>query len=135
MLLNDIGDYLSSQGGYVQASTLFLGKRPEQPDTCLTVAEWQGLPAVHAFSALPGQAVVERAVIQVVARGAAEDYQPTRLNAQNAWALLDGLSRTINGVSYKWIKARQSPFLMGMDEEKRILIGFNMDVTKQLSTA
>ena len=137
MLAQDLGDYLTSQSGgtLTQGTNLFLGARPPTPDACLTVYETGGLPPVHAFNPAAGQAKVEMARVQVVARAAGEDYEAARLLAHRAFVLLDGLpSRSINGVAYKWGAAIQSPFLMGRDEQSRLLVACNFDIVKELST-
>jgi hypothetical protein len=136
VLLDDIADYLSSQGGYVVGTNLFKGVRPEKPDAMVAVYEVPGRPTVHSFNDGPGEAVEERPVVQVVARAQQDDYTAARLSANVVFRLLDGMpSRSINGVDYLWASARQSPFLMGRDEDHRVLVAFNVDICKRISTA
>lgn len=144
MLLNDICDYLTSAsaGGLVQmASTsgatspnLAAGRRPSTPRSVVTLYEIGGLEPVHAMTASPGQAVVERPGLQVVSRSS--DYETARLLAHRAWMLIDGFpDRLINGVRYKYGKCRQSPFSMGFDTQNDDpLVAFNADLVKVLST-
>lgn len=137
MLLDDISDYLTSQSGgaIVATSNLFVGRRPPVPDECVTIYETAGPPTIHAFNPLPGQAVVEQPRIQVVARGAAEDYAAARTLSHRAFMLLDGFPRRlINGVEYCWGSALGSPALMGYDELNRPLVTFSIDLVKRLST-
>lgn len=135
MLLDDLTDYLSSQGGWTNGTNLFAGVSPTKPDACLTIYEAPGLAAVHGMHGSAGQAKEENPAIQVVARAGAEDYAAARVEAHKAWKLLDGLpTRAINGVAYKWGMARQSPFLMGRDAQGRVLVAFNVDIAKELST-
>ncbi len=140
MLLDDIADYLASQGGSgvgVVGTSLFKGKfPPTAPDTAVCIYETGGLPTVHAMASGPGVAVVEQPRVQVVARAGAEDYQVARTRLHNAFVLLDGLrDRTINGTVYKWVASVQSPYPMGPDENKRERIACNFDVVKVLSTS
>lgn len=133
MLLDDLSDYLSSAGGYTPGTNLFIGTAPPKPDTAVTIYETGGLGTVHAFNGSAGQAVVEQPRVQVVSRAAS--YPTARANAQDAFLLLDGLpTRSINGVSYHWAEALQSPFLMGRDEDDRVLIAFNVQIFKEMST-
>jgi hypothetical protein len=133
MFLNDMADYLTSAGAFVQATDLFVGSIPPAPDTAVTLYETGGQAPVHAFNASPGQAKVEQPRMQVVSRAAS--YATARANAQKAFLLLDGLpTRTINGVSYFWGAAVQSPFLMGRDEQNRPMVAFNVDVFKTMSS-
>jgi hypothetical protein len=134
MLLDDIYDYLTSAGGGEWTSAnLFKGSLPAAPDTCTAVYETGGLPSVHAFNALAGQAKVEQPRIQVVCRAAG--YATARVAAHKAFKLLDGLpTRDINGVGYQWGAAVQSPFAMGRDKQDRELVACNYDIVKRLST-
>lgn len=136
MLLNDLGDYLSSGGIGTVGTDLFLGTLPTAPDNAVAIYETGGLGAIHAMNPNAGQAKVERPRIQVVSRGGANSYEAARAVAQKAWLLLDGLpTRTINGTQYHWGACVQSPFLMGRDEPaNRPLIAFNVDLVKALSS-
>lgn len=133
MLLPDLGDYLSSQAGFTVATDLFLGKLPPSPDTAVAIHETGGQQTVHAFNALPGQAKVERPRVLVVSR--ALDYATARANAQKVFLLMDGFpTRTINGTSYRWGAAVQSPFLMGVDDRERPMVATSYDILKEMST-
>lgn len=82
----------------------------------------------------PGNARVERPRIQVVVRG--DGYAATRAKANNIFRSLDGFrTRTINGTTYHWMQAVQSPFQMEPDANNRVRIGFNLDIMKALSTS
>jgi hypothetical protein len=71
-----------------------------------------------------------------VARGAERDYRTPRLKLNDIYLLLEGLGdRTINGVSYLWFGAVQEPFPMGLDENGRMRMAVNFDITKARSTA
>ena len=138
MLSDDIGDYLSSGGIGTVGSTaswgIYLGKQPDFPDKCVTVYEYGGAFSLHAMSSGPGRAVAERPRVQVVVRS--NSYSTGRTKANEVFRLLDGLrERTINGVTYKWAAAIQSPFLMRRDENDRALIAANYEIWKAISTA
>jgi len=138
VLLDDIGDYLSSQGIGTVGSTaswgIYLGRRPDYPDKAVSVHEYGGAGSLHAMSSGPGRAVAERPRVQVVVR--TNSYSTGRTKANEVFRLMDGLrERTINGVTYKWTAAIQSPFLMGRDENDRALIACNYEVWKAISTA
>ena len=133
MVLTDLGDYLTSQGAFTAGTNLFEGLMHTTPRTAVCLYEGPGAGPVHAFNGSAGQAVEEHVAIQVVSRST--DYATARANAQLAYRLLDGLpTRDINGVGYKWARARQVPFLMGRDEEHLPLIAFNVDVWKEQSS-
>lgn len=133
MLLSDIVDYLSS--GSIGTSSIFYGTMPPSPDVAVAVYETGGTASVHAFNGSAGRAKEENPRIQVVTRATADDYDTARVIAHRAFKLLDGLpSRSINGVAYKWGAAVQSPFLLGRDEQNRVMIACNYDIAKELST-
>lgn len=138
MLLDDIADYISSGGVGTVGSTaswgIFKGIRPDFPDKCVAVYEYGGAFSLHAMSSGPGRAVAERPRVQVVIR--TNNYSTGRTKANEVFRLLDGLrERAINGVTYKWAAAIQSPFLLGRDENDRALIAANYEVWKAISTA
>lgn len=134
MLLDDMVDYLSSAGTTSDGTAIFAGILPDAPDIAVAVYETGGTSPTYAMNALPGQAVVENPRIQVVCRNVKDDYATARRKAQDIFLLLDGLpSRTINGTSYKWGSAVQSPFLMRRDELGRCVIAQNFDIVKAMS--
>lgn len=136
MLLNDIGDYLSTGGVGTLGTDLFLGMMPPNPDLAICVYEAGGLASLHAMGNVAGQAKVERPRIQVVVRGGSTGYENARALAQKAFKLLDGLpNRAINGTTYFWGAAVQPVFLMGRDgASHRPLLAFNVDILKELSS-
>jgi hypothetical protein len=136
VLLDDLADYLTSQGGSGVGAVYAGTFPPTAADAALAIYEYPGQPSVHHMAALPGQAVVERPCVQVVARGSAEGYQAARTRLHNAFVLLDGLrDRTINGTRYLWVASKGTPFPLGPDETKRLRIAANFDVMKNLSTS
>lgn len=134
MLLDDIADYLSTSGLGTVGTNIFKGGfPPDAPDASVCVYETGGFGTVHAMHSQPGNAVVERPRIQVVARAAEYDYATARSTSQAAFLLLDGLrNRTINGKRYLWITSLHSPFSIGADDNRRVRIGMNYDVMKDL---
>jgi hypothetical protein len=135
MLLDDMLTYLSSGGVATSGTNLFAGILPPNPDAAVAVYETGGRGTAKAMGNVAGQAHVEYARVQVVSRGSQFGYAAARQTAQKAFLLLDGLPRrTINGVQYHWASAIQTPFLMGLDEQQRPMIAFNVDVVKALSS-
>ena len=53
----------------------------------------------------------------------------------DAWKALEGFpDRVVNNTRYLYAEAVQSPFMLGRDENNRVLLAFNLDVVKALST-
>ena len=136
MLLNDLGDYLSSGGVGTLGTDLFLGNMPASPDNAVAVYETGGRGTVHAMNPSAGLAKIAYPHVQVVVRGGTNSYETARAVAQKAFLLLDGLpTRTINATSYLWGVAIQGePFLMGRDEQHRPIIAANYEIVKRIST-
>lgn len=136
MLLDDICDLLSSGGTTSDGTALFAGLMEETPERAVCVYETGGQRPYLAMTGTVGRVVAERPRIQVVARGAQMDYTTARLKINDCYRLLHNVGdRQINGVSYLWIAAVQSPFPMGKDENQRPLVAMNFDVVKAMSTA
>lgn len=136
-MLDDMGDYLSSQAGFTVGTDLTLGTMPDTPEAISSLFEVPARPTAKTMGNVAGQAAAEFAAVQFVTRAApsAGGYQAARRIAQAAFLKLDGLPKqTLNGITYHWGEARQPPFLMGRDENKRPLISFTVDLIKGLST-
>lgn len=133
MLLDDLVDYLSSQG---VSGTIRKGYSEDTPDAEIVLYETEGLSGVHTLGDTPGQGPVERPGIQLRVRDAAREYETARRRAHGVWKLLDSLpGRTINGRRYLYVEAVQSPFLMGRDAGARVLIGCNFLIQAEPSTS
>ena len=137
MLLDDLGDYLSSQGIGTTGSSIFANRFPvNAPDNAICLIETGGMASDHAMATGPGLAVMERPRVQVTARSCAFCDQQARTIAHNAFMALDGVrTRTINGTTYYWITAVQPPFPMPMDKNNRPHFTFNVQIMKALSTS
>ena len=133
MILEDIGDLLTSGG---VATTVYRGFLPDTPDEAVAVYEYPGQEPIRAMRSSPGQPVAERPRVQVVCRAAAWEYDRSRQKANDAWRLMEGLGeRTINGTRYLFVRTLQSPFLLQRDEAQRVVIAFNAEVLKALTTS
>lgn len=126
-LLDELAVYLAAQG----VANIQRGALMDTPDACVALIETGGLGSVHTMSGGAGSAKVERPGLQVLVRGAAQDYEEPRSRATSVYTALDGLANTdLSGVRYFSIFAEQSPFLVGRDDNARVLIGFNLLVEK-----
>ena len=137
MLLDDLGDYLSTQGyGTVCSSGdygIFKGRAPEVPYRCIALFEYGGRPAVHTMSATPGQASPEQPRMQVMVRS--PNYSSGRTKINNIFKALDHLSNvTINGCAYYYIEAVSSPIEQPRDKNENAIFVCNFQIMKSLST-
>ncbi len=133
MLLDDIADYLTSQGVH---GTIRKGYSLDQPDQEIALYETGGLPTVHTLDSSPGTGPVERPAIQVMVRDETREYARAYRQAHGIWKLLDSMpERTINGRRYLYIESDQSPFPMMRDNDTRILFGCNYRILAEPSTS
>jgi hypothetical protein len=137
MLLDELGTYLQAQGIGTLGTTLFLGGLPQDSpniavqDACVALIEIPGLPPSHVHT--QQQASYEQPVVQIICRGAPYGYPAARTRAQQAWKALDGLSNVVlQGETYLWVLAMQSPFLLRVDEMARPILVFNIRCAKGL---
>ncbi len=138
MLLDDIGDLLSTGGIGTVGSTadygIYLGVMPNAPDKVVSINETGGVAPYRRMTDTAGEVAAERPRVQVIVRSTL--YSTGRQKANDAWKLLESLpERTINSTRYLYAESVQSPFLIGRDENDRVMIGFNVDIVKALSTA
>jgi len=129
--LSELGDLLEGVGIATQGTDLFLGSRPDYPDTCLAIQQYTGGPPEYVQNSfLP---VAERVQIQVVAR--AVRYEDADLLAARAWEALAVITNALlSGTYYRSIRPNNSPAILGRDTNDRILIFFNATVEKELSS-
>jgi hypothetical protein len=133
-LLDDLGDLLSTGSTGVVGTDLFLGRMPDTPAACTSIAETGGFAPVHAMASGPGQAVLELPRVQILARAAT--YSAAKLRIKTVESLLDGLRpRLINGTQYHFAQAVQPPFLLEYDANQRPVMAQNYDIQKARSTA
>ena len=133
MLLDDLSDLLST-GGLTTA--IYKDHIPALAgDAAIGLFETGGMSSLQTMSTGPGAAsTIERPRVQIIVRH--RDASVAMAVATQAYTLIDGLrERAINGVRYLWAQAVQSPFYLDTDENNRILIAFNVDVLKALSTS
>lgn len=125
-VLEAIGDYLQTNGHGTLGTSLFLGRMPETPDACVTVFEYEGAAPLEAFGA--GASIVDLPRIQVVVRGARDDYPGAR---DKAAAIRDALAsiteQSISNVRVMRVKALGHVLPLGYDSQDRPTIAVNFE--------
>lgn len=131
-LAEEIIRHLHSAGVGNIASNLFAGRLPDAPDSALAVIPYGGREPMRAFRGGAGQAVAERPRFQVLTRSSSLSAAlSASYGAMNA---LDGLGHSsISAVTYLWIEALESPFVLDRDENERVIIACNYEAVKRLS--
>ncbi|MCG3776798.1 MAG: hypothetical protein JW395_3669 [Nitrospira sp.] len=113
--------------------TIIIGKMPASPDVMGAINEYGGQTPEGAF----GVAGVkyEKPSLQIVFRGDPNDYAGPMAKARIAWAALAAVQPgVLTGASttFLTIVPQQSPFSLGVDENKRFEIACNFYCTKEL---
>lgn len=130
MVLDEIGNYLQTNGIGTLGSTLFVGTLPDTPDALVGLMEYGGVGPVHALGG--GDAKYERPRVQVVAR--ATTYSAARTKIEAVYKLLHKVTNTtLSSVRYLMIEAVQSPFFLEKDGNNRVKLAVNFQVHKELS--
>jgi len=130
-LLDELGTYLDAQVASLTLGTnLFLGRLPDDPDTCVVLYEYGGDAPVNTMGsdAMPP---VERPRIQIMTR--ATGYSSARTLSLECWTAIEAvLNESLSGTLYHRISANQSPFPLERDSQDRVLFAQNFRVLKTL---
>lgn len=128
MLLDEVGTYLQAQGVGTLGTDLFKGDMPPDINTVIAIIETPGFGPQDQMGSgqQPG---FEQPGFQILCR--APTYGVARQKADAAWkALTKVANTTLSGVAYQRIKPTQSPFLVGRDDNQRVLVNCNYQVWK-----
>jgi hypothetical protein len=132
--LDDIGTYLAAASTPTQALTvgtnLFLGRRPDTPDTCVTVYETGGTAPELVFGTNSAPPVETRG-LQVVVRGTS--YATSEALCTEVWTALCLIDNEVIGTRrYLLADPVQSPFALDRDDRNRMLHVCNFLVSREV---
>jgi len=130
-LLDDLGTYLAAQVGTLTLGTnLYLGRMPDEPDTCVALYEYGGDAPVNVMGG-DSMPPVEQPRIQILTR--ASGYSSARTLALECWTAVEAvLNESLSGTLYHRVSANQSPFPLERDSHDRVLFAQNFRVQKAL---
>ena len=127
-VLESVGTYLAANGQGTVGTNLFLGRLPTSPDACVAVYEYQGAPPREVFGA--SALIMARPRIQVVVRGARDDYPTARDKTIAIRDLLAAITdQTLSGIRVLRLSAVGSVNPLGPDSSDRPLLSINFDAT------
>lgn len=135
MVLKELTTYLALQGIGTQGTNLFYGILPPDPDTVVTLFEYGGEAAEPNLGL--GTVNIEYPRVQVLCRGARDQYDEPRLVAQNIVGIFTAVMNktlAVGGPVYKAIEALDTPRSLRRDENFRIEIVVNFRITKGYSS-
>lgn len=131
MLLTELSARITSQSLVNTGYTVFTGYLPPSPHLAIALYETGGTGMERFFG---GSAPVDRAGLQVVVRGAPQDYATPRRQMEKLYqGLSDWTAFTQSGVRYLNFVPLQSPFVFNRDETERVVFAVNFLVWKELS--
>jgi hypothetical protein len=124
MILEALGDYLVTNSLGTLGTNIFLGKMPASPDYCITIYEYEGMQPKESFGTAAYDVDMPR--IQVVVRGARDDYPTARNKVDTIRQLLASLTdTTISTINIMRVEATGSVGLVGLDEKSRPIMSAN----------
>ena len=130
--LDEVGAFLASACSMTLATDVFIGQYPSSPDLTIALFEYPGMKPITFFGS--SAIAVEYPRVQVTVRGEVDDYETPRAIAETAYRAMAAQGHgTLSGTRYIALEPLQSPFLIRKDEKGRPVIGFNAQITKELS--
>lgn len=134
MILEDLSDYLTTEGVATQGVDLFIGDRvPDVPNELIFLRVTDGPPSVQSFGQSVGGAAIDQPRVQVDVRSTTYSLADTLLRTvRNTFDRLGNV--TINSTYYYSISALQGePLPLGVDEQRRHILVMNFQVRKARS--
>ena len=123
-ILDAVGDYLVAQLGYAYETNLFLATMPDSPDSISVIYENAGSSPDFTMGA--SSVTLDAPMIQVITRGAEEDYVGARDRAMAIRDVLGNLANvTVSTVKIVRIEAMGSINPLGTDSHRRHMISTN----------
>lgn len=124
MILEALGDYLQTNSVGTLGTNIFLGKMPATPDYCITLYEYEGMAPSETFGNHPYDIDIPR--IQIVVRGARDDYPTARDGAKTVRDLLSNLTDiTISSTKILRVASLGAFIPLGLDDKDRPRIAAN----------
>jgi hypothetical protein len=124
MILEALGDYLVTNSLGTLGTNIFLGKMPASPDYCITIYEYEGQQPKESFGTTAYDIDMPR--IQVVVRGARDDYPTARDGAKTVRDLIAAISNvTISSTKVLRVASLGALIPLGLDDKDRPRIAAN----------
>lgn len=118
MILESLADRLNSASVTVTATNLFIGLMPDQPDLCAALYEYAGAGPLEVLRS--NTATLERPSIQVMCRGARNDYPTARALIEAIRdTLTDITDETISGLRFLRVNQISGINALGTDDNDR----------------
>lgn len=117
-VLEALADKLATASVATIATNLFIGIMPDTPDLCVALYEYAGAPPMEVLRS--NTATLEQPSIQVMTRGARNDYPAARTLIKNVRDTLCGITdETISGVRFLRVSNLSAINALGTDDKDR----------------
>lgn len=117
-MLEAIAARLNSASIAISASNMFIGVMPSTPDRCVAIYEYAGAQPLEVL--VSNTATLERPSIQIMTRGARNDYPSARsLMVSIRDNLTQVTNQALSGVNFLRISQISSINALGVDENER----------------
>lgn len=124
-MLTDIHSYLTANG---QGTNLFIGSLPDSPDVVAGIFQYQGRPPAEVLEVLGIRR--ERPGLQVQVRSSPNAYADAEARAYAIYDLLQVANATLGSGFYQEVRPFGSPFPLGRDANRRVVIAANYLVSR-----
>ena len=117
-MLEALADHLNSASVAITATNLFIGLMPATPDLCVALYEYAGASPLEVMR--DNAETLERPSVQVLVRGARNDYPTARTLMANVRDTLTAITdETISGVRFLRVSEISAINALGTDENDR----------------
>ena len=124
-MLTDVHSYLSSNG---QGTNLYIGSLPDTPDVAVALFQFQGRPPSEVLEVSGIRQ--ERPGLQVQVRSSPNGYADAEARVYAIYDLLQIANATLGSVFYQEVRPFGSPFPLGRDENRRVVLAANFLVSR-----
>ena len=132
-VLDDVGTFMAANVTDVTltlGTNLFLGRLPDDPDTCVAIYETAGTNPTDVFGANSAPPI-EHAGVMCHTR--ATSYSSCQSLAVDIMKTLSKvINETLTSTYYYKVEVEQSPFALERDEQERMVFSCNFTAVKAL---
>ncbi len=132
--LPDVGTYLAATVSHTSltlGTNLFLGRLPDEPDTCVALFETSGLVPIEAMGGSTLPAYIQPRC-QTLVRAA--DYATAAALAEDVFKKLTLVdNEALSGTRYLRIAGIQAPFYLERDGQERVVFACNYQTQRVLA--
>lgn len=125
--LEAMGAWVQSEGAGTLGVDLFLARMPDEPDSCITVYEYDGGSPIEVLG--PTGIAVDRIRMQFMGRSSRDDYPTVRNQMLELRQSISSMVGTVIAGEFI-LRARPLGYInqLGYDDENRWRISFNAEV-------